>query len=67
MYARLLLTPGRSIFLFAPRGTGKTTWIRERFPGAPTYDLLDTGEALRLSKVPGELYRELTGRAVTTT
>ena len=62
MYARLLPTPGRSIFLFGPRGTGKTTWIRERFPDAPTYDLLDTGEALRLSKVPGELYRELAAR-----
>ena len=61
MYARLLPTPGRSVFLFGPRGTGKTTWIRDRFPDAATYDLLDTGETLRLTKNPGVLYRELAG------
>ena len=61
MYARLLPTPDRSVFLFGPRGTGKTTWIRDRFPDAAIYDLLDTGEALRLSKDPGALYRELAG------
>ena len=59
MYTRLLPTPTRSVFLFGPRGTGKSTWIRDRFPGAATYDLLDTGEALRLSKDPSALYREL--------
>ena len=59
MYARFLPTPTRSIFLFGPRGTGKSTWIRDRFPDAATYDLLDTGEALRLTADPGALYREL--------
>ena len=59
MYARLLPTPTHSAFVFGPRGTGKTTWIRDRFPNATTYDLLDTGEALRLSKRPDTLYREL--------
>ena len=59
MYARLLTTPTRSILLFGPRGTGKSTWIRDRFPDAVIYDLLDTGEALRLSKDPRSLYREL--------
>ena len=59
MYARLLPAPTGSVFLFGPRGTGKTTWIRDRFPGAATYDLLDTREALRLSKIPGDLYPEL--------
>lgn len=49
VYSRTLPTPSQSIFLFGPRGTGKSTWIRERFPDAPTYDLLDTGEALRLT------------------
>ena len=59
MYARLLSSPTRAAFLFGPRGTGKTTWIRDRFPTAVTYDLLDTREALRLSKTPDALYREL--------
>ena len=59
MYSRQLPTPSQSIFLFGPRGTGKSTWIRERFPDAPTYDLLDTGEALRLTGDPQALYREL--------
>ncbi|MYN67609.1 MAG: ATP-binding protein [Acidobacteria bacterium] len=59
MYARSLPTPTRSVFLFGPRGTGKTTWIRDRFPTADAYDLLDTREALRLSKNPDVLFREL--------
>ena len=59
MYTRLLPTPTRSIFLFGPRGTGKSTWINNRFPNAVSYDLLDTGEALRLSKQPQALHREL--------
>ena len=59
MYTRLLSTPTRSIFLFGPRGAGKSTWIRDRFPDTVTYDLLDTGEALRLTKDPHALYREL--------
>lgn len=59
MYTRLLQNPSQSVFLFGPRGTGKSTWIRERFPGVKTYDLLDTGEVLRLSKEPQSLYREV--------
>ena len=58
-YARMLQTPCGSTFLFGARGTGKSTWLRERFAQAATYDLLDTGEALRLAKEPGVLYREL--------
>jgi predicted AAA+ superfamily ATPase len=58
MFARLLSLPTNSIFLFGPRGTGKSTWIREHFQNATVYDLLDTAEALRLSKDPSMLYRE---------
>ena len=59
MYTRLLPDPTQSVFLFGPRGTGKSTWIHARFPHAVCYDLLDTGEALRLSKEPHILYREV--------
>ncbi len=42
MYSRLLEPPSkRSFFLFGPRGVGKTSWARERFPDAPYFDLLD--------------------------
>ena len=58
-YARMLQTPRASTFLFGARGTGKSTWLRERFPQAATYDLLNTGEALRLAKEPSVFYREL--------
>ena len=58
MYARRLLPPSASFFLFGPRGTGKSTWIASNFAGAPTYDLLNTREALRLSRDPAALYRE---------
>ena len=55
------MRPSASFFLFGPRGTGKSTWIASNFAGAPTYDLLNTREALRLSRNPEALYRELEG------
>lgn len=56
MYTRLLKRPieiGNSFFLFGPRGTGKTTWLREHFKseGTVTIDLLN-----------GDLYTELLAR-----
>ncbi len=44
MFKRLLQLPldGRfSIFLFGPRGTGKTAWIKTTIPDALYFDLLD--------------------------
>ena len=38
---RLLQPPRQSFFLFGPRGTGKSTWVRQRFPKALRFDLLD--------------------------
>ena len=61
MYPRFLPHPRQSFFLFGPRGTGKSTWIRERFRDAPLYDLLDAGEALRFLREPEVLWRELNG------
>jgi predicted AAA+ superfamily ATPase len=42
-YARLLSPPKGSFFLFGPRGSGKSTWLRATFPEAHTIDLLDEG------------------------
>jgi predicted AAA+ superfamily ATPase len=41
LYARILQAPKGSFFLFGPRGTGKSTWLRTVFPDAHTFDLLD--------------------------
>ena len=41
LYPRLLAPPRGSFFLFGPRGTGKSTWLRTTFPDARTFDLLD--------------------------
>lgn len=59
MYRRLLGKPKQSVLLLGPRGTGKSTWIREHFANAPQYDLLNTTEALRLSRNPELLFHEL--------
>jgi hypothetical protein len=40
---RLLRPPAQSLFLFGPRGTGKTTWVRHELPGVHRIDLLDEG------------------------
>ncbi|MFI5394418.1 MAG: ATP-binding protein [Candidatus Binatia bacterium] len=41
LFPRLLVAPKQSFFLFGPRGTGKSTWVRTRFPAAHRIDLLD--------------------------
>lgn len=42
MYPRLLKPPqNKSFFLFGPRGTGKTTWVKKSFPQALYLDLLE--------------------------
>ena len=38
---RLFLAPKESFFLFGPRGTGKSTFLRDTFPNAKLIDFLD--------------------------
>ena len=52
---RFLTLPRGSFFLFGPRGTGKTTWLRSVLPGALVVDLLRPGEYRRLSARPERL------------
>ena len=60
MYSRLLMAPARqSFFLFGPRGVGKTAWLRERFPDAPFFDLLDADTYTRLLAAPSRLGDEI--------
>lgn len=43
MYPRLINpAPHHSFFLFGPRGTGKTTWIKAKYPKALYLNLLET-------------------------
>ena len=48
---RFFELPPQSFFLFGPRGTGKTTWLREQLP-----------DALFVNLLRPETYRELTAR-----
>ena len=38
---RFFSTPSDSFFIFGPRGTGKSTWLKKTFPDAYMIDLLD--------------------------
>ena len=58
MYTRRLGVPDRSFFLFGPRATGKTTWLRQRLPDAVWHNLLLDGELARLARSPEHLLLE---------
>lgn len=49
--SRFLPIPSQSFFLFGPRGTGKSTWLRRQFPEALSIDLLQP-----------DVYRDMTAR-----
>ena len=53
------LPPGRSAFLWGARQTGKSTFLRERFPSSIYVDLLDADTVLRLAPRPSRLGEEL--------
>lgn len=53
MYDRIIKPPqNKSFFLFGPRGTGKTTWLKTHYKKAIYLDLLEA-----------ELYNDLTGNS----
>ncbi len=45
----------QSFFVFGPRGTGKTTWLKKAFPEAVFIDLLKSGEYTKLLASPEHL------------
>ncbi len=55
MRQRLFHPPDTSFFLFGPRGTGKSTLVRARFPDALVIDLLDPAEERALAARPERL------------
>lgn len=58
MFQRALNLPlheNKSIFLFGPRGTGKTSWLKVTFPHCLYFDLLDFDTYNKLSAQPNRL------------
>ena len=61
LLSRFFRVPERSCFLFGPRGTGKSTWLRDRLPDSLYLDLLDPALHRRLSARPERLRELLAG------
>ena len=59
--SRLFNVPDHSFFLFGPRGTGKSTWLRARLPDALFLDLLEPALHRSLSARPERLRELLAG------
>ena len=56
MYTRILKpVKDKCFFLFGPRGTGKTTWVKTTYPDAIYLDLLRSELFTRLISDPGRL------------
>ena len=58
MYDRKLKKPlqiKKSFFLFGPRGTGKTTWLKKHFPDNIYFDLLDSRNYTEFLAQPSKL------------
>jgi len=53
--SRKIVPPDRSFFLFGPRGTGKSTWLKHVFPNTIYLDMLDASLFLELSRDPHRL------------
>ena len=63
LVSRFFQTPDRSCFVFGPRGTGKSTWLRNRLPDALFVDLLDPPVHRSLNARPERLRELLAGAA----
>ena len=56
---RIDLPARQSAFLWGPRKTGKSTYLRSAFPDSLTFDLLQTDLMLELAKRPARLREQL--------
>ena len=59
MFTRDLRPPRSAFFLFGPRGTGKSTWIRTHFAGAHVVNLLAAELMVRFERDPSLLRAEV--------
>jgi predicted AAA+ superfamily ATPase len=58
---RSLTAPKQTFFLMGPRGTGKSSWLKEMFPRAHTFDLLDESVYQKFLADPSLFSAELGG------
>lgn len=65
MFPRALRPPRASFFLFGPRGTGKSTWIRTHFERAYVVNLLPSDTMLRYERDPALFRAEVLARPTT--
>jgi len=63
MFTRRYRLPDRSFFLFGPRGTGKTTWLKGVLPEALWFDLLRLHTVLELNRQPQLFRRKVEARS----
>ena len=61
LVSRFFDIPEQTCFLFGPRGTGKSTWLRHRLPDALFVDLLDPARHRSLEARPERLRELLAG------
>jgi predicted AAA+ superfamily ATPase len=59
MFTRRYALPRHTFFLFGPRGTGKTTWLKQALPDALWFDLLRTQVVLGLSRQPDSFRQQV--------
>jgi len=62
MYTRYLnldLPKKQSAFLWGARKTGKSTYLKEKYPNAKRFDLLDSALETRFTKAPWEFREEV--------
>ena len=63
MFSRFFTPPAASsYFLFGPRGTGKSTWLRDRYPEAIVIDLNDPEEERYYGAAPERLESTVASR-----
>jgi predicted AAA+ superfamily ATPase len=67
LIGRFIQDSNQSYFLFGPRGTGKSTWIRQHLPEALVIDLLDPESSRSYSARPERLKEVVEGHPSTET
>ena len=61
--SRIIDPPRGSFFLFGPRGTGKSTWVKDQFPRAPCLNLLHAPTEHQYTTHPEHLKNWVEGNA----